>query len=414
MTLVAGRHVVLGVSGGIASYKACIVARRLTEAGASVDVVMTPSAAEFIRPLTFEALTGRPVASSLWDSGRALDHVKLGRAPDLIIVAPATAQLIARMAQGMADDFLTALLLARRAPVLLCPAMNDQMWAHPATQANIKTIGNRESASGNRPSDSRITILGPATGPLAHGEGEGPGRMVEPEEIVATAERMLRAAPPFAGKNVVVTAGPTREPMDPVRVVTNRSSGRMGYALARAAWLRGAGVTLIAGPGGMPDPFGVKVMRVETTEQMKDAVSQSLSSADCLIMAAAPADYAPVSVADQKMKRDAGPLSVVMEPTEDILSSTAYWRRSSAVMVGFALETTNLVEAAREKLIKKQLDLIVANDATEQGSGPESLTNRVTIVTATSVEPLEQMPKEAVAEAILDRIALLIQSRGSP
>jgi phosphopantothenoylcysteine decarboxylase/phosphopantothenate--cysteine ligase len=405
---IAGRHVLLGVSGGIASYKACTVARRLTEAGATVDVVMTPSAAEFVRPLTFEALTARPVVSSLWEPGRALDHVRLGRAPDLLIVAPATAQLIARMAQGMADDFLTALLLARKAPLLLCPAMNDQMWAHPATQANVKAL----QATSHQPSATSLTILGPATGPLAHGEGSGPGRMVEPEEIVAMAERMLRSAPPFAGKHVVVTAGPTREPMDPVRVVTNRSSGRMGYALARAAWLRGASVTLIAGPGSQPDLPGVKLVRVETTEQMKDAVSQSLSEADCLIMAAAPADYAPSKKSAQKTKRDAGPVSVVMEPTPDILASTAYWRRSSAVMVGFALETQNVIESAKEKLVKKQLDMIVANDATEQGSGPESLTNRVTIITAQAVEPLEQMPKEAVAETILDRIAVLIQAKG--
>jgi phosphopantothenoylcysteine decarboxylase/phosphopantothenate--cysteine ligase len=235
--------------------------------------------------------------------------------------------------------------------------------------------------------------------------------MVEPEEIVAVAERMLRSAAPFAGKHVVVTAGPTRERMDPVRVVTNRSSGRMGYALARAAWLRGAEVTLISGPGAQADPFGVKIVRVETTEEMKDAVSQSLSLADCLIMAAAPADYAPAKPKAYKTKRDAGPVSIEMEPTPDILASTAYWRRSSAVMVGFALETDNVIEAAREKLVKKQLDLIVANDATEAGSGPESATNRVTIISANGAETLEQMPKEQVAESILDRIAVLMHSK---
>lgn len=404
---IAGRHVLLGVSGGIASYKACTIARRLTEAGATVDVVLTPSAAEFVRPLTFEALTARPVTSSLWEPGRALDHVRLGREPDLIIVAPATAHLIARMAQGMADDFLTALLLARKAPLLLCPAMNDVMYRHPATQQNLKSL----VSTSHQPPATGLTILGPATGPLAHGEGEGPGRMVEPEEIVAYAERMLRSAAPLAGKQVVVTAGPTREAIDPVRVVTNRSSGRMGYALARAAWLRGAEVTLIAGPGALPDPFGAKVVRVETTEQMKEAVSQSLSLADCLIMAAAPADYAPAKTSAQKTKRDAGPVSIVMEPTPDILATTAYWRRSSAVMVGFALETQDVIESAKEKLAKKQLDLIVANDATEEGSGPESLTNRVTLVSAKGIEELNQMPKDQVAEAILDRVAGLMKAR---
>jgi phosphopantothenoylcysteine decarboxylase/phosphopantothenate--cysteine ligase len=407
MTRIAGRHVVLGVSGGIAGYKACTIARRLTEAGVLVDVVMTASAAEFVRPLTFEALTARPVVTSLWDQGRALDHVRLGRAEtDLIIVAPATAQLIARMAQGMADDFLTALLLARKAPVLLCPAMNDVMYRHPATRANLEKLamGNREWAMG-------LTILGPATGPLAHGEGDGPGRMVEPEEICAWVERMLRAAPPFSGKHVVVTAGPTREAMDPVRVITNRSSGRMGFELARAAWLRGATVTLITGPTQLEPPVGVKLVRVETTEELKDAVSNSLSAADALIMAAAPADYQPATSSAQKTKRDAGPVTVTLEPTADILASTAYWRRSSSVMVGFALETQDLVANAREKLVKKHLDLIVANNATEEGSGPESATNKVTLVTAAAAEELPLMAKAEVAEAVLDRVGKLMASR---
>jgi phosphopantothenoylcysteine decarboxylase/phosphopantothenate--cysteine ligase len=416
---IAGRHVVLGVSGGIAGYKACTIARRLTEAGVLVDVVMSSSATEFIRPLTFEALTGRPVVTSLWDHGRALDHVRLGRAEtDLIIVAPATAQLIARMAQGMADDFLTALLLARKAPVLLCPAMNDVMYLHAATQANLKQLGNRQSAMGNRQAAMGnrewamgLTILGPATGPLAHGEGEGPGRMVEPEEIVAHGERLLRSAAPFAGKHIVVTAGPTREAMDPVRVVTNRSSGRMGFELARAAWLRGATVTLITGPTQLEPPIGVKVVRIESTEELQDAVSQSLSSADALIMAAAPADYKPATTADRKVKRDAGPVTLTLEPTADVLASTAYWRRSSAVMVGFALETHDMLASAREKLDKKHLDLIVANSATEPGSGPESATNKVTLVTATAAEELPLMPKAEVAEAILDRIETLMASR---
>lgn len=231
--------------------------------------------------------------------------------------------------------------------------------------------------------------------------------MVEPDEIVCVAERMLMSGPPFSGKHVVVTAGPTREPMDPVRVITNRSSGRMGYALARAAWRRGASVTLIAGPGGLPDPHGVKVVRVETTEEMKAAVGDSLAAADCLIMAAAPADYAPGKVSAQKTKRDAGPVNVVMEPTADILASTAYWRRSSSVIVGFALETHNMIESAKEKLIKKNLDLIVANDAT----ATEAKESTVTLITAKTVEPLEKMTKEAAAEAILDRVGVLMGSK---
>ncbi len=401
MTAVAGRRVVLGVSGGIACYKACTIARRLTEDGAEVDVVMTRAATEFIRPLTFEALTGRPVITSLWDRGHALDHVKLGRDHDLVIVAPATAQLIARMAQGIADDFLTALLLARRCPVLLCPAMNDAMYANPATQTNLGIL-----------KKTPITILGPTTGPLAHGEGDGPGRMIEPEEIVAWAQRMLRSAAPFEGRHVVVTAGPTREAFDPVRVVTNRSSGRMGYALAQAAWLRGAKVTLIAGPGGQAVPAGVTLVRVESTEQMKQAVGDALPTADCLIMAAAPADYAPAKAAPHKTKRDAGPVQITLEPTPDILSSTAYFRRGNAVMVGFALESENLVASAQEKLVKKQLDLIVANDAHDPKSGPESPNNKVVLITAKSVDELPLLPKAEVAEAILDRVAKLMEARG--
>jgi phosphopantothenoylcysteine decarboxylase/phosphopantothenate--cysteine ligase len=285
--------------------------------------------------------------------------------------------------------------------------MNDQMYRNPATQANLERIRNESG-----PASRLVTILGPATGPLAHGEGDGPGRMIEPDEIVCWAERMLRSTPPFAGKHVVVTAGPTREPMDPVRVVTNRSSGRMGYELARAAWLRGAKVTLIAGPGSQSTPVGANVVRVETTAQMKDAVSDALPTADCLIMAAAPADYAPAKSAAHKTKRDAGPVQVTMEPTPDILASTAYWRRAGAVIVGFALETEKLIESAKEKLVKKQLDLIVANDATDPQSGPEALTNRVTLVTAKGVDSLPLMPKSEVAEAILDRIGTLMTARG--
>ncbi len=235
--------------------------------------------------------------------------------------------------------------------------------------------------------------------------------MVEPEEIVAWVERMLRSAAPFAGKHLVVTAGPTREAMDPVRVLTNRSSGRMGFELARAAWLRGAAVTLIAGPTQLEPPFGVKVVRVESTEDLKEALSNSLAVADAVIMAAAPADYAPVAPSDRKAKRDAGPVSLKLEPTPDVLASTAYWRRSSCVMVGFALETHDLVASAREKLVKKSLDLIVANNATVAGSGPESPTNQVTLVTADAEEVLPLMAKADAAEAILDRVGKLMAAR---
>jgi phosphopantothenoylcysteine decarboxylase/phosphopantothenate--cysteine ligase len=397
---IAGRHVILGVSGGIAAYKTCVVARRLAEAGAAVEAVLTAAAAEFVGPVTFEALTGRPVVTSLWQSGRALDHVRFGREADLVVVAPATAHLIARFAQGMADDFLTALLLAGRAPVLLCPAMNDRMYAHPETQANLALLRARG-----------VEVLGPATGALAEGPGEGPGRMVEPEEIVAAAERMLRRGAPWTDRRVLVTAGPTREALDPVRVLTNRSSGRMGYALARAAWLRGADVTLISGPVALASPPGVAVIPVQSTGQMAAAVADALPLADVLLMAAAPADYRPAAPLEKKAKRGEGALKVELEPTADILAGTAGRRKKGAVIVGFALETGDAVAGAEEKLKAKRLDLVVANDATEPGAGPDVPTNRVTIVSRTGVEALPLLSKDEAAEAILDRVQVLL-SRG--
>ena len=401
MSRIAGRHVVLGVSGGIACYKSCVVARRLTEAGALVDAVLTASASKFVGAVTFEALTGRPVVTSLWQPERALDHVRLGRETDLIVVAPATAHLLARMAQGMADDFLTSLLLARRAPLLVCPAMNDQMYAHPETQANLALLRSRG-----------VHVLGPVTGPLARGEGEGPGRMVEPEVVVAHAERLLRAAAPWEGRRVLVTAGPTRERLDPVRVVTNRSSGRMGYALAHEAWLRGADVTLVSGPATLEPPPGVEVVRVESTAEMAAAVGEALPLADVLLMAAAPADYRPAAPLAEKTKRGEGALKVDLEPTRDILAETLPRRKKGALVVGFALETGDAAAKARAKLEAKGLDVIVANDASEPGAGPEVATNRVTVIGKDGAEALPLMPKERVAEEILDRLERLISRRG--
>jgi len=398
---VAGRHVVLGVSGGIACYKACVVARRLTEAGAEVEAVLTAAATEFVGPVTFEALTGRTVITSLWQPGRALDHVRLGREAELIVVAPATAHLLARVAQGMADDFLTALLLARRAPLLMCPAMNDQMYAHPETQSNLALLRSRG-----------VHLLGPVTGPLARGEGEGPGRMVEPEEIVAHAERLLRAGAPWHGRRALVTAGPTRERLDPVRVLTNRSSGRMGYALAREAWLRGAEVTLISGPSTLEPPPGVEVVRVESTAEMAAAVADALPLADLLLMAAAPADFRPAAPLAQKVRRVEGTLKLDLEPTRDILAESLPKRKKGAVVVGFALETGDPVASAQAKLKAKQLDLVIANDATEPGAGPEVPTNRVTVVGKDGTVALPLMRKEDVAEAILDRVQELFSRRG--
>ena len=390
----AGRHVVLGVSGGIACYKSCFLARRLVEAGAVVDVVLTQSAAEFVRPVTFEALSGRPVLSSLWDRGGALAHIELGRAPDLIIVAPATANLLARVALGLADDLLTSLLLARRAPVLLAPAMNDEMYASPATQRNIAILRERGFA-----------LVGPEIGALAEGPSERPGRMSEPETVIAHAARLLRGKTPLQGRRVVVTAGPTRESIDPVRVVTNRSSGKMGYRVAEAAWERGAEVVLISGPVALPSPVGVTVRRVETTKELEDAVRADLSEADVLVMAAAPADYRPAHPSASKQPRMQGALAVPMEPTDDILSTTEERRKPGSVIVGFALETGDALDKARAKLERKHLDLIVVNDALEPGAGFEHDTNRVALLDREgNVRILPLQSKREVAEAILDAV----------
>ncbi len=392
MTVWAGRHVVLGVSGGIACYKSCTLARRLTEAGARVDVVLTQSAAEFVRPATFEALTGRPVQSSLWEPGGALLHVRLGQA-DLIIVAPATAHLLARLAHGLADDVLTALLLARTAPLLVAPAMNDEMFAHPATQANLQTLRS-----------IGVAFVGPEIGALAEGPSERPGRMSEPETIMAHAARLFRAGR-LTGRRVVVTAGPTRESIDPVRVVTNRSSGKMGYRVAEVAWERGADVVLISGPVALPEPTGVRMKRVDSTEELENAVRTELPAADVLVMAAAPADYRPSSPSDSKRSRIDGALAIPMEPTTDVLDATREVRKSGSVVVGFALETGDALAKGLAKLERKDLDLIVVNDALEPGAGFEKDTNRVALLGrdgTRKILPLQS--KRDVAEAILDLV----------
>ncbi len=390
----SGRRVLLGVSGGIAAYKVCTLARRLTEAGAAVDVVLTAAAAEFVRPLTFEALTKRPVATSLWERGRALAHIDLAREPDLIVVAPATAHLLARAAQGLADDLLTSLLLATTAPVLVAPGMNDEMFAHPATRQNIETLRGRG-----------WKVVGPAIGPLAEGPSERPGRMVEPEEILAHVERALRAPEsPLNGRNVLVTAGATREHLDPVRVITNPASGRQGYAVAEAAFARGADVTLVSGPSTLPPPTGVELVAVETTEQLLSAVERLLPQADFLVMAVAPADFRPAEPGDAKRPRSEGALTVTLEPTPDVLQRTADKRAPGCVVVGFALETGDGLERARQKLEAKHLDLIVLNHADETGSGFEEETNRVTLVSPDDVRELPMQPKREVAEQILDEV----------
>ncbi len=389
-----GRRVVLGVTGGIAAYKCVLLARELVRRGADVDVVMSRGATEFVGAVTFEGVTHRPARTSLWERGGALDHLKLGQRADLVIVAPATANFLARAAAGMADDLLTSIVLTGAAPVLIAPAMNDDMFASPATQANIALLLSR----------GWLTV-GPVVGDLAEGPSDRPGRMADVVEILAHATRALRSPGSLAGRRVVVTAGPTREAIDPVRMLTNRSSGKMGYRLAEAAWLRGAAVTLISGASHEPVPAGLEFVRVETTADMLNAVRTSLAGSDVLIMAAAPADYRPIAPRAGKVPRSEGGFALDLAPTEDILLATAAERPSDMIVVGFALETGNALEKGRDKLQRKQLDLIVVNDAQEPGAGFDVDTNAVTILDRTGrSERVPLRSKAAVAEAILDAI----------
>ncbi len=373
----------------------------LTQAGAEVDVVLTRSAQEFIGAVTFEALTGRPVHTELIASGHALDHIKLARAADVMVVAPATADFLARAAMGQADDLLAATLLATQAPVLLVPAMNDRMWSHLQTTRNVAHL--RELS---------YHLLDPDTGDLAVGEGFGPGRMPEPEVIAAHVGRLLEPRSALTDRHIVVTAGPTREAVDPVRFLSNRSSGKMGVAIAEAAWRRGARVTLIAGPIGIPAPVGPVVRRVETTDEMLLSITEVLGTADALVMAAAPADFRPATVAPSKIKKAAAPDVLVLEPTPDILSETRSARRAGAVIVGFALETDDVMANAAKKMAAKHMDIIVVNDALESGAGFEGDTNRVTIIGRDgSGESLPLLSKRDVADRILDRIEGLFGGR---
>lgn len=402
MRAIEGRRILLGVTGGIASYKTVAVARQLAQRGALVDVVMTRSAREFVGAITFEAVTGRAVHDALIAEGHALDHIALARENELVVVAPATADFIARAAAGRADDLLAACLIATAAPVLVVPAMNDRMWAHPQTTANVARL--REIG---------YTVLDPAVGPLASPtEGAGPGRMREPEEIVEVVARTLSADASLAGLRVVVTAGPTREPIDAVRFISNRSSGRMGVALAAEALRRGAAVQVIAGPLDVAVPPGCAITNVETTGEMAAAVRDALPGADVLVMAAAPADFRPAHPAVAKIKKEHGVPALELERTTDILVATRDARPPGCLVVGFALETEDIEANARAKLAAKGLDMIVGNPAGEQGAGFGSETNIVTIIARTgAAERLPLMSKGAVAAAILDRVAGLRHGR---
>jgi phosphopantothenoylcysteine decarboxylase/phosphopantothenate--cysteine ligase len=398
ISLLQSKRILLGVTGSIAAYKAADLASQLTQAGAEVDVILTEAATKFITPLTFQSLTGRTAYSDLWGSDAHVIHVGLGERADLLVIAPATADVIARLAHGLANDLLTVTALAARCPVLVAPAMDGGMFAHPATQANLKTLAERG-----------VTLLGPAEGRMASGL-VGRGRMVEPEEILGHVRLALGRKGPLAGRRIVVTAGGTQEPIDPVRFISNRSSGKQGFAVAQVALDRGAQVTLVAGPTALGAPIGARRVDVTTAAEMAEAVL-AVADADALIMAAAVADFRPAQVADQKIKKAAVPL-VELETTVDILSAVAERREATGkptVVVGFAAESENLIENAREKVFRKRLSLIVANDISAKDAGFSVDTNRVTLIgSGGGVEPLPLMSKEQVAEVVLERVAGLL------
>ncbi len=389
--MIADKTIVLGITGGIAAYKAADIASRLTQAGARVEVVMTESAARLITPLTLRNITGRPVVTDMFESASeySVEHVALAEAADAVAIVPATANTIAKLAAGIADNMLCCVVLATRAPVIVAPAMNDNMLRNPVTQENLARLKARG-----------FTVIDPEYGRLASGK-EGWGRLAENEKIIKAIEQVLGKKGDLSGKSIVVTAGGTQEPIDPVRHISNRSSGRMGYALAGAARDRGAEVRLITAPTSLPEPAGVKVIRVRTAAQMKAAVNKEVRGAHALIMAAAVADYRPKSVAKAKIKKASPSLTVELVRTPDILAEV----KGSFLKVGFAAESEDMVANARRKLEQKGLDLIVANDISDAESGFDVDTNKVTLIDRDGkAEALPLLTKREVAEKVLDRV----------
>jgi phosphopantothenoylcysteine decarboxylase / phosphopantothenate---cysteine ligase len=397
--MLAGRRIVLGVSGGIAAYKAVEICRRLVDAGAVVSPVLTPDACRFVTTTTFSALASEPARTSLWDSPEPSPHTTLGQAADLVVVAPATARVLAAYAVGLSDDLLVATLLATRAPVVVCPAMHTEMWEQPAVQANLATLRARG-----------VHVVEPEAGHLAGGD-VGMGRLAEPATIVAACAGVVGRARDLAGLRVLVTAGGTREAIDPVRFLGNRSSGKQGHALADEAAARGATVTLVT-TAERPAAAGVEVVRVESAEQMERAVLARSGAADVVVMAAAVADFRPKAVADQKLKKADGVPEVVLEPTPDILAALGRRKPAGQTLVGFAAETADVAFSAREKLVRKGLDLVVANDVGAAGVGFEHDTNAVTILTAGGIDQdVALADKRDVARAVLDAV---IATRSTP
>ncbi len=395
-------NIVVGVTGGIAAYKAVDVVSRLTKLGCNVDVIMTHNATQFVTPLTFETISHNPVTKDTFVRERSWEvgHVALAQKADLVLVAPATANLMAKLALGLADDMLTTTLLATKAPILLAPAMNTGMWTAQATQQNLQTLLGRG-----------VKTIGPGSGLLACGD-VGEGRMSEPEEIVAEIERLLRTARDLAGLHVLVTAGPTREHLDPVRFISNESSGKMGYAIAEAAAARGAAVTLVSGPTALAVPAGVAAVPVVSTQDLLAAMLKHCAGQDIILQAAAPADYRFEAVSDTKLKKRAGkPMTLTMLENPDVAKAVAESRRPGQTLVGFAAETNDALANAREKLARKGLDMIVLNDVTQAGAGFNVDTNIATLITAGQEMALPLIPKRALAEHILTEALALHRQR---
>jgi phosphopantothenoylcysteine decarboxylase/phosphopantothenate--cysteine ligase len=397
------RRILMGITGSIAAYKAADLASKLTQAGVRVEVILTEAAQYFVHPITFQSVTGLRAYtdSDLWGSEAHVLHIGLAEATDLLIIAPATANTIAKLAHGQADSLLTVTALAARCPLLLAPAMDSGMFEHPATQANLKILEERG-----------VVLAGPAEGRMASGL-IGKGRMVEPAELMGHIRWVLGREGPLAGRKVLVTAGGTHEPIDPVRVIANRSSGKQGFALAQAALDLGADVTLITGPVHLTSPVGVRRVDVTTATEMRDAVLSALEDTDALLMAAAVADFRPVKAVKGKIKRRKGPPEVQLEATDDILGLVTSHSKAPKVVVGFAAESQDMTDNARAKLEEKGLDLIVANDITAADSGFSVDTNRVTLLNADgAIEELPLLSKTEVAEEVLDKVVALLGKDG--
>ena len=394
--MLSGKCVVVGVTGGIAAYKTCEVVSRLKKLHADVRVIMTKNATEFVSPLTFQSLSHNPVSVDTFANIQTweIEHIALAQRADVFVIAPATANIIGKLACGIADDMLSTTVMATHAPVLIAPAMNTAMLENAATQQNMRTLSERG-----------MRFIAPGTGMLACGTS-GAGRMSEPSQIVDEIVRTLRPREDFAGLSVVVTAGPTAEPLDPVRYITNRSSGKMGYAIAEAAHARGAHVTLISGPTAIQPPKGVDLVRIGTTQELYDAVLGH-ADADVVIQAAAPADYRAREISPTKIKRTGDSLMIELVPNPDIAAALGARKHPGQTLVGFAAETNNVIENAQGKLKRKSLDLIVANDVTRAGAGFDVDTNIVTLIDGEGMKELPMMTKREVADGILDRVAEL-------